>query len=101
MVEPSPEVIGGYVLVKDGFTHLGIGRTEDAAAADAARRGHGAAPGEEGVACVLVGRRLADAVLDHGMDLNAAMTLAGQTHIPGVPLDIPDADLAAARNGTG
>jgi len=101
MVEPSPEVIGGYVLVKDGFTHLGIGRSQDEAVADAARRAGGVpvSAEEEGMAFVLVGRRLGDAVLDHGMGLDEAMKLAGRTHIPGVPLDIPDADLAAARDG--
>lgn len=96
MVEPSPEVIGGYVLVKDGFSHLGIGRTEQAARADAARRG--TVPEGGMVACVMVGRHLAEAVLDHGMDLDEAMRLAGRTHVPGVPLDIPDADLAALKD---
>src|SRR3712207_2658669 len=101
MVEPSPEVIGGYVLAKDGFTYLGIGRSEAEAVADAERRAEGArvSPEDEGMALILVGRRLADAVLDHGMDLGEAMVLAGRTHVPGVPLDIPDAELAAARDG--
>ncbi|MBP2312563.1 hypothetical protein [Azospirillum soli] len=99
MVEPSPEVIGGYVVARDGFSYLGIGRTEAEAVADATRRAGGVpvSPDDAQISMVLVGRRLAEAVLDHGMDLDEAMRLAGQTLIPGVPLDIPDADLAAAK----
>jgi len=102
MVEPSPDVVGGYVVARDGFSYLGIGRTEDEAIADAGRRaGAPVSPDDSRISMVLVGTRLAEAVLDHGMPLDDAMRLAGQTMIPGVPLDIPDADLDAVKGKGG
>jgi len=99
VVEPSPEVIGGYVVAKDGFTYLGIGRTAQEAFDDAQRYAEDAVISPDGgsVSLILVGKRLAEAVLEHGMTLNEAMRRAGSVHVPGVPLDIPDADLHAAR----
>ncbi|WP_448204639.1 hypothetical protein [Azospirillum sp. sgz302134] len=92
MVEPGPEVIGGYVVARDGFTYLGIGRTQEDALADAARRTNAAGLSleDEGIGVILVGPHLAEAVLTDGLDLDEAMTRASRTHVPGVPLDLID-----------